>query len=126
MELGPLGHLRSIRERSEAQTLRGRVVAKKSDSADELLGQINLREHKVKKLQHAAHPHSAWADPMPTAEATNLSPQPPHRRICDDGSVYEITDTFPRSSDDLCMRQVMPVQRTLSSKEFKNDLASSE
>ena len=41
--------------------------------------------------------------------------------ICGDGSVYEITDVFPRSSDALCMRQIMPVQRNLSSSGLKND-----
>ena len=58
---------------------------------------------------------------MATSDATNPSPQPPHRMICGDGSVYEITDVFARYSDDLCMRQIMPVQRKLSKGDLEND-----
>ena len=42
--------------------------------------------------------------------------------ICGDGSVYEITDVFARYSDDLCMRQIMPVQRDLSSSDLNPEL----
>jgi hypothetical protein len=47
-----------------------------------------------------------------------MATQPPHRMICKDGSVYEIADTFLRSSSTLCMRQIMPVQRNLSSSDL--------
>ena len=58
---------------------------------------------------------------MATFDATSPSHQPPHRMTCDDGSVYEITNPFSRSSDTLCTRQIIPIQRNLSSSDLKND-----